>query len=219
MSSVPERAVGPEGLRYGEPTWDVVQLFPAQGTWTESEYFALETNRRVEFSHGFIEFLPMATVLHQRILKVLFNALQAFVAAGKLGEVLFAGVRVRLWPGKFREPDLVFMQVDHADRITDEYWEGADLVMEVVSSGDEDRRRDLKTKREEYAQARIAEYWIVDPHLEQITVLTLDGQTYVVRGEFKRGERATSKLLTDFGVDVTAAFDAQAVKRDPALGR
>ena len=47
--------------------------------------------------------------------------------------------------------------------------------MEVVSSGDEDRRRDLKTKRDEYALAGIPEYWIVDPELDQITVLTLDG--------------------------------------------
>ena len=93
--------------------------------------------------------------------------------------------------------------------MTDEYWEGADLVMEVVSSGDDDRRRDLKTKREEYAQAGISEYWIVDPVLEQITVLTLDGQTYVVHGEFKHGERATSKLLPGFGVDVTLALTAK----------
>jgi Uma2 family endonuclease len=50
-------------------------------------------------------------------------------------------------------------------RVTDEYWEGADLVMEVVSSHDEDRRRDLVVKREEYARAGIAEYWIVDPEL------------------------------------------------------
>ena len=136
----------------------------------------------------------------------LFNALHAFVTRASLGEVLFTGVRVRLWPGKFREPDVLFMHAEHAARITDEYWEGADLVMEVVSSGDEDRRRDLKTKREEYAQAGIPEYWIVDPELGQITVLTLDGQTYVVHGEFKRGEQATSKLLPGFAVDVTAAL-------------
>ena len=60
------------------------------------------------------------------------------------------------------------------------------------------------TKREEYAQAGIPEYWIVDPELDQITVLTLDGQS--VHGEFKRGERATSKRLPGFGVDVTSAL-------------
>jgi Uma2 family endonuclease len=206
MSSAPEKAIEPEGLRYGEPTWEIAQLFPAQGTWTESEYFSLETNRRLEFSHGFLEFLPMPTVLHQRIAAFLYDALRAFVLGSSLGEVLFTGVRVRLWPGKFREPDVLFMHAEHAGRMTEEYWEGADLVMEVVSSGDEDRRRDLMTKREEYARAGIPEYWIVDPALEQITVLTLDGQTYAVHGEFKRGELATSKLLPGFSVDVASAL-------------
>jgi Uma2 family endonuclease len=214
MSSVPERSHAPEGLRYGEPTWDVAQLFPAQGTWSESEYFELETKRRVEFSHGFIEFLPLPTVVHHRILKFLFNALQAFVTVGNLGEVLFAGVRVRLWPGKFREPDVVFMTAEHAGRITNEYWEGADLVMEVVSGSNDDRRRDLNTKREEYAQARISEYWIVDPELGQNTVLTLDGLTYAVHGEFKRGEQATSGLLPGFAVDVTSALSQRPAQRD-----
>jgi Uma2 family endonuclease len=206
MSTVPDRATEPEGLRYGEPTWDVAQLYPLQGTWTESEYFALETNRRVEFSHGFIEFLPMPKFLHQRIASFLYNALRAFVLGMGLGEVHYSGVRVRLWPGKFREPDVLFMHVDHAHRMTEEYWEGADLVMEVVSSGNEDRRRDLKTKREEYALAGIPEYWIVDPELDHITVLTLEGEAYVVHGEFKRGERATSKLLPGFAIDVTSAI-------------
>ncbi len=206
MSSVPDKSLEPEGLRYGEPTWDIAQLFPAQGTWTESEYFTLETSRRVEFSHGFLEFLPMPTVLHQRIAAFLYDALRAFIVGLNLGEVLFMGVRVRLGPGKFREPDVLFMSAEHASRITDEYWEGADLVMDVVSSGDEDRRRDVETKREEYAQAGIPEYWLVDPEIGQITVLTLEGQAYLVHGEFKRGERATSKLLPGFSVDVTSAL-------------
>ena len=80
--------------------------------------------------------------------------------------------------------------------------------MEVVSSSDDDRSRDLETKREEYAQARIPEYWIVDPEVGQITVLTLDGETYVVHGEFKRGEQATSKLLPGFAVDVATVRPA-----------
>jgi Uma2 family endonuclease len=196
----------PEGIIPGEPTWDVARLFPTQGNWSESEYFALDTNRLVEFSHGFVEILPMATFIHQEILKALFLALNAYVTAENLGVAFFMGVRVRLWPGKFREPDVLFMSTEHVGRITDQYWIGADLVMEVVSSSDDDRRRDLTVKREEYAQAGIPEYWIVDPELGQITVLTLDGHSYVVHGEFKRGERATSKLLPGFAVDVTSAL-------------
>jgi Uma2 family endonuclease len=82
--------------------------------------------------------------------------------------------------------------------------EGAELAMEVVS--DDDRRRDLETKRFEYARAGISEYWIVDPLKEQITVLKLDGSAYVVHGEFKKGDRATSVLLPGFSVDVAEAL-------------
>lgn len=49
------------------------------------------------------------------------------------------------------------------------------LVMEVVSGGPQDRKRDLVIKRAEYAAAGIPEYWIVDPESRRITVLTLVG--------------------------------------------
>jgi Uma2 family endonuclease len=133
------------------------RLFETQRIYSEKEYFALEDNRRMEFSDGLIKFLPVLTIPHQRITAFLFNALEAFAMARSLGEVFFIGVRMRLWPGKYREPDVMFMSAEHADRITDEYWHGADLVMEVVSSSNDDRRRDLKQKREEYAQAGIPE--------------------------------------------------------------
>ena len=78
--------------------------------------------------------------------------------------------------------------------------------MEVVSGGAEDRRRDLKTKRREYAQAGIPEYWIVDPRDERITVLRLDGKKYAIHGEYLKGTTAVSQLLPGFEVDVTTAF-------------
>ena len=79
--------------------------------------------------------------------------------------------------------------------------------MEVVS--DDDRRRDLETKRQEYAQAGIPEYWIVDPRLKRITVLWLDGAAYSVHGEFAEGTEATSRLLEGFKVNVAAALAAR----------
>jgi hypothetical protein len=77
-----------------------------------------------------------------------------------------------LWDGKFREPDIVFLLAQHADRRGNKYWRGADLVMEVVSEDDPDR--DLVTKRVEYAQAGICEYWLLDPRDRTVTVLALD---------------------------------------------
>jgi Uma2 family endonuclease len=133
--------------------------------------------------------------------------LEAFVAAEAAGEVLFAPLPIRLWPGKFREPDIAYFR---PGRIRDlrQPPEGADLVMEVVSEGDENRKRDLETKREEYARTGIAEYWIVDPQEQRVTVLALDGPTYRVHGVFGRGATASSVLLAGFAVSVDAALAA-----------
>lgn len=193
----------------GEPVWDIAWLFPNQGCWSVEEYLDLDTNHLVEFSHGYVEVLPMPTQSHQLIVAFLYNALLTFARARNLGRVLFAPLRVRLWEGKFQEPDVVFMLAEHADRCSDEYWEGADLVMEVVS--EDGRYRDTVTKRREYARAGIPEYWIVDPQEERITVLTLAGDSYTVHGEFKRGTEATSVLLEGFAVSVDEALDAAEV--------
>jgi Uma2 family endonuclease len=205
MSTVPVRAMP----SVGEPAWEVAHLFPAQGTWTEGEYLDLPGNRLVEFSDGFIEVLPVPTTSHHRILAFLYAALLAFITPQQLGTVLFAGIRVRLRKGKYREPDLVFMLAEHEDRIGEDFWQGADLVMEVVSGGDKDRRRDLEIKPVEYAGARIPEYWIVDPRGEQITVLRLRGKKYVVHGKYGRGGHATSALLKGFEVNVDAALSGK----------
>jgi Uma2 family endonuclease len=204
MSNAPSKPIDSDP--FPEPAWDVAHLFPAQGTWSEEEYLALSGNRLVEFSHGTIEVLPMPTIVHQRISAYLYGALLAFTTARGLGEVLYAPLRVQLWPGKFREPDVVFMRSEHAARIGDQYWEGADLVVEVVS--DDDPKRDLEIKRDEHAQAGIPEYWIIDRQQGRILVLTLEGTSYLVHGEFTRGDQATSKLLPGFTIDVDAVFSA-----------
>lgn len=66
------------------------------------------------------------------------------------------------------------------------------------------------TKRQEYAEAGIAEYWIVDPRTETITVLALPtgAREYAVHGVFAAGAEATSTLLNGFAADVTAVFAA-----------
>jgi Uma2 family endonuclease len=193
-----------------EPAWDIARLFPDQGQWSEDDYLALNTNRLVEFSHGHIEVLPMPTTMHQVIVAFLYEQLLAFVRPRSLGFLLFAPLRVRLWPGKYREPDVIFMRAEHTERCGNSFWDGADLVMEVVS--DDDRRRDLDTKRREYARAGIPEYWIVDPLEGKITVLRLpEGVTsYIEHGVWPRGQKAASSLLPGFEVDVTAALSPRA---------
>jgi Uma2 family endonuclease len=191
----------------------VALLFPPRGQWTEEEYFALKTNRFVELSDGCLEVHAPPTLSHQLLCANLYGLLSAFVSAEDLGTVLFGALPVRLWRGKIREPDVVFMRKEHAHRMGEEFWKGADLVMEVVSDDPESRRRDLEIKRRDYARARIPEYWIIDPQKERILVLRLSSKRYVVHGEFTRGEVAASHLRPGFTVDVTEALSRGAATR------
>ncbi|MDE0464860.1 MAG: Uma2 family endonuclease [Caldilineaceae bacterium] len=183
-----------------ELTWEIAQLFPAQGHWSEEEYLFLDTNHLVEFSQGQLEVLPLPTFSHQRLVAFLYRLLLGFVEVRGLGVVMFAPLRIQLGQGRFREPDIVFMAAEHAGRLGEQFWRGADLVMEIVNPDDPDR--DKVTKRREYAQAGIPEYWIVDSTEASINVLTLHGQEYALHGEFAAGEAASSVLLEGFKVDV-----------------
>jgi Uma2 family endonuclease len=183
----------------GDLTWEVARFYPRQGEWTKAEYLALPTNHLVELANGRLEVLPMPTHYHQLVLLFLYGVLDAFTKKHAPGVVMVASLPVELWPGHFREPDVLYMKAENAHRIQ-AYWQGADLVMEVVSPSNAEHDRDIK--RREYAQAGIPEYWIVDVIQRHILVLTLDGKEYRVHGEFGPGTTATSVLLPGFSVAV-----------------
>jgi Uma2 family endonuclease len=186
----------------GEPTWEIAQLFPSQGDWTEADYFELKTRRLVELSNGRLEFLPMPTNAHQVIVALLYRLLFAFLEKNDpAGSVLFAPVWIRLWPGTIREPDVVYMRGDHQSRVHD-HWDGADLVMEVVSPSNS--RHDRNTKRIEYAQAGIPEYWLIDPLEREIIIFKLNeaNNEYYEVGLYSAGKVATSVFLPGFEISV-----------------
>jgi Uma2 family endonuclease len=188
--------------------WEVATLFPEQGEWSEEEYLRLTdgTNRRIEFTDGRLEFLPMPTEIHESLVEYLYFVLREFVEQQKLGKVRWTGIRLRIRPRKIRLPDIIFLHKDHFYARHNRAWDGADLVMEVVSDDPKDRQRDYEQKLIDYAEAKVAEYWIVDYERGVVVVHRLAGDQYAVHGEFSRGQQATSASLEGFQVDVAALF-------------
>ena len=182
-------------------------ILPPQGAWSDEAYLWLtdHTNRLIEFSDGCVQELPMPTSIHQLVLAFLFRLFDDYLIP-RGGVVAFSALRLRIRPGKFREPDLLLLLSRKDPRFQNRFWLGADLVVEVVSPDDPDR--DLVEKRAEYAEAGISEYWIADPRDATITVLALREDAYVEHGSFARGSSATSPLLKGFAADVAAVFDA-----------
>jgi Uma2 family endonuclease len=186
----------------------IAELLPAQGDWSEEDYLWLtdSTNRMIEFTNGRIEMLPMPTEHHQAISAYLYMALLTFITRIG-GKIFYAPLRVRVKARKFREPDLLLLLSADDPRRHNRFWDGADLVVEIVSP--DKPERDLVQKPRDYAQARISEYWIVNPQTETITVLTLERTKYAEHGVFARGAQATSPLLPEFEVSVDEVFDAK----------
>ena len=83
-----------------------------------------------------------------------------------------------------RKPDVMVLHPEHREVARQAVKFGMVpplFVAEVVSPGDEgseNYQRDYVWKREQYQWWQIPEYWIIDPHLEKVTTLTLADSKY-----------------------------------------
>lgn len=188
----------------GTPVYELADLFPTQGEWTEEEYLRFHEKVLLEFEDGFVRVLPMPTLSYQRIVTFLFTLLRSFLMQHDLGEAVIAPYKVKLRQRSYREPDILVMLRAAAHRLYEQYSDGADLIVEVVSP--DHPPRDYEEKRIDYAKAGIPEYWIVDPQTRRILVLSLEGDAYVEHSRAEVEGVAASKLLSGLTADAKACF-------------
>jgi len=129
--------------------------------------------------------LPMPSLTHQRILRQFAYYAQTWLTENKRGEIIFASHPIRLWPGKYREPDAMVWLNEHMDRVGERESSPPDLALEIVSPSNEPH--DLETKFREYAQAGIPECWIIQPATRRVSVYTLEERAYRLLGHFGPG--------------------------------
>ncbi|MEO0013227.1 MAG: hypothetical protein RLZZ535_1616 [Cyanobacteriota bacterium] len=112
-------------------------------------------------------------------------------------EIVVSGTRATI-----RLPDLMVLTENLADDLYSNQRSTINidmlppaLVVEVVSPGKANRDRDYRFKRSEYAARGIAEYWIVDPQENKVTVLLLDNGLYQ-ENIYQNDDSINSQLLT-----------------------
>jgi Uma2 family endonuclease len=178
----------------------------SEKAWSEEAYLAFSEafNRPIELSDGRLVILPMPSLTHQRILRQFVYRAQNWIAEGDRGEIIFAPHPIRLWPGKYREPDAMVWLSEHADRVGERESGPPDLALEIMSPTNEPH--DLETKFKEYAQAAIPEYWIIQPATRRLSVYSLEGRAYRLLAHFAPGEKARSVILPGFEVAVSDLF-------------
>ncbi len=176
------------------------------------EFWATTENREDlwELEAGELRQIPPESDLNQSIaMRLLAYFIQRGVSPARLRmktEIVVSGARATV-----RVPDLMVLSPEAEAALA-----GAPrstltlemppprLVVEVVSPGKENRDRDYRYKRSQYQSRAIDEYWIIDPELQQITLLTLLEGLYeeaVITAE----EAIPSPYLTELTATLTAA--------------
>lgn len=184
--------------------------------FTLAEYLAYDdgTDGRYELVNGELIAMPSESDLNNAIAILLLLAF-ARIIPGRLlrrgTEIVVSGSRATT-----RVPDLLVLTEELITAlsgtprsiITPDLPPPA-LVVEVVSPGKDNKDRDYRYKRSEYAARGIAEYWIVDPECGQVVILTLvDGlyEEVVYQGE----DRLVSQTFPTLELTAKQVFQSEA---------
>ncbi len=144
---------------------------------TLEEYLAYDdgTEARYELEDGVLVRMPTESpenisIARRLLLEIIKSVAAELVVWGT--EIAISGGTVRV-----RIPDLIVHSPESLAALAGSTrstltldMPPPDLVVEVVSPGSQNRNRDYRYKHTEYAARAIAEYWIVDPEVQQITI-------------------------------------------------
>lgn len=116
----------------------------------------------------------MATIIHETIVSFLNALLRLWLGAGR-GLVAGSNAKFKVSSRRGRKPDLYLYLPDtklpRADVPVVDV--PPDIMVEVVSAGRGDQRRDRIEKLSEYERFGVRYYWIVDPELRSCEILEL----------------------------------------------
>lgn len=172
---------------------------------TLEEYLTYDdgTDRCYELDEGYLIPIPPATGQHELIISFLVTYFTQAIDQQKVDLFAYAsGMEFLTTPQQPRKPDVCLFSRQQIEQI----WlvnailsTPPVLAVEVVSH--ESIKRDYQIKRREYAQAGVAEYWIVDPLKEKVTVLLLRDGDYLTQ-EFVGDQVIRSQLFPDWEMKV-----------------
>lgn len=111
------------------------------------------------------------SLIHQRIVRNAIVAFENYLARNPIGEVLPGpGVIFSDFSGVI--PDVAYISNErHKELASGDRIIGApDLIIEILSPGAENARRDRHAKRQLYRKYGVKEYWIIDPESPTIEI-------------------------------------------------
>lgn len=188
----------------------ISQLDP-DGYYTYQDYISWKFKERVELLKGYLaKMSPAPNRKHQMISGNLYFYIKSFLLNKKC-QVYSAPFDVRLPVSREEgktdtvvQPDLCI--ICDETKLDEQGCNGSpDVVIEILSPGNSSR--EMRDKFKLYEASLIPEYWIVDPHREDIIIYALNNDNeYIGSRPFLSGDILTSHTFPNLTVEVSAIF-------------
>lgn len=178
--------------------------------WTSGDLERMpDDGNRYEIIDGELYMSKQPHTNHQDVCGEIFGELRDWNKQNQLGRAYFA-------PGIiFAEdddvaPDVVWASNERLETALEadgKFHDAPELVVEVLSPGSVNERRDREAKLQLYSRRGVSEYWIVDWRLRSIDVYRRDqAQLHYVATLFET-DSLESPLLPGFSVTLASLFD------------
>ncbi len=168
---------------------------PQTHDWTYEELLTLpDDGKRYEIIEGVLYEMPSINTEHAQIVMRLILTIFGPLMESAGIQLFTAPLDVFIGEGAVVQPDLVILLPRQLDLIARRGVEGPPALLVEVLSPD-NSTYDRITKRDLYARAGVAEYWIVSPEAMLVQILTLDGDHYTVHARIGGDEPLISPLL------------------------
>ena len=168
-----------------------------------------DDNNRYELIGGELFVSRAPGLSHQLVLHNLQIAFASYLKANPIG-IIVPGPGMILSDYDAVIPDICFVRNERWDEVVtgERFTRAVDLVVEILSSGKENRERDLSVKRQLYAKYGVEEYWIVDRENQCILLYRLRGNILEETAKLNANDEITSPLLPQFQLKVSSIFNS-----------
>lgn len=192
----------------------------SSGGVTWADYVRLDDDDRRELAMGRLVEAEVPTPLHSWIIAMLTSYLNNWALPRKLGFALSDGVKLRIDEEHGRIPDAAFIRTGNRLRIESVGIVSGtpDVVVEVVSSGASDKRRDRIHKLREYERLGVPEYWLVDADARTFERLVLHEGAYSIRASLANEEVFTSPDYEGLEIPLAQLWTLPGVVEPPKEG-
>jgi Uma2 family endonuclease len=177
--------------------------------WTSADLVLLpDTINRYEIIQGELEMTRAPHWLHQKTILKISTSLDNWSVKTKLGTVIIN-------PGIIFSdadniiPDLVWISnerlavsIDDAGHLTN----APELIVEVLSDGFDNIRRDRETKLKLYSNCGVQEYWIADWRLKQLEIYQRNQGKLELVKTLLINDDLTTPLLPEFSCSLSQIF-------------